>query len=144
MEVVINVCFGGFGISPKALKKLIDMKSDAIEIMPIHKYSSSKTFEDMKSKYSFGDRYVEYEDGFIWDGHIVTFYKDEMVYSLKDKYKCKSRAHPDLIKVVKELGKEANGQCAKLKIVEIPDGINWIIDEYDGTESIQEEHRSWC
>lgn len=53
------------------------------------------------------------------------------------------RTDPDLIAVVEELGPAASGSCAKLKIVEIPDGINWKIDEYDGYESVEEVHRSW-
>lgn len=53
------------------------------------------------------------------------------------------RTDPDLIYVVEELKEEANGEHAKLKIVEIPDGIQWEIDEYDGMESIEEVHRSW-
>jgi hypothetical protein len=53
------------------------------------------------------------------------------------------RDDPILIQVVKELGKEANGSCAELEIVEIPDGINWEIDEYDGMERVEEAHRSW-
>jgi hypothetical protein len=53
------------------------------------------------------------------------------------------RDNPDLIAAVEELGERANGFAAKLKIVEIPDGIEWEIDEYDGMESIEEKHRSW-
>jgi hypothetical protein len=41
------------------------------------------------------------------------------------------------------MGEEANDQFAKLEIVEIPDGVEWQIDEYDGYESIHEVHRSW-
>ena len=53
------------------------------------------------------------------------------------------RDDPKLIQVVEELGKEANGLCADLSIVEIPDGVNWEINEYDGNETIHEVHRSW-
>jgi hypothetical protein len=54
------------------------------------------------------------------------------------------RADPVLIAVIEELGSEkASGDFAKLHIVEIPDGVDWEIDEYDGIESISEKHRSW-
>lgn len=53
------------------------------------------------------------------------------------------RTDPDLIKVVKKLGQEASGRFAKLKIVEIPDGVEWEIDEYGGAEQVVEKHRIW-
>jgi len=53
------------------------------------------------------------------------------------------RNDPILIKVVEELGNEANGSCANLHIVEIPDDVQWIIKEYDGAEWIAEEHKTW-
>jgi hypothetical protein len=48
-----------------------------------------------------------------------------------------------LVEAVETLGKEANGSCADLSVVTIPDGINWEIDEYDGNETVEEKHRSW-
>lgn len=54
-----------------------------------------------------------------------------------------SRNDPDLIKVVETLKEKANGECAKLKIVEIPDDIEWEIDDYDGLETVSEKHCSW-
>ena len=59
-----------------------------------------------------------------------------------DKY-YEYRAYPPLVKLVEELGDSANGDYAKLKVVEIPDGINWYLDTNDGIESIHEYHRSW-
>lgn len=53
------------------------------------------------------------------------------------------RNDPVLIEVVEELGKRANGCCASLKIVEIPDDVKWEIEEYDGNEWIAEKHRKW-
>jgi len=44
---------------------------------------------------------------------------------------------------VKELGKKSWGRCAELKIVEIPNGIEYEIDNYDGVETVHEKHRSW-
>lgn len=55
------------------------------------------------------------------------------------------RTDVTLIKTVEELGSEAaSGSCAKLKVIEIPDGIQWEIEEYDGFESVHEKHASWA
>ncbi len=54
-----------------------------------------------------------------------------------------ARACPYLLAVVERLGAAANGDCAKLAIVEIPDGVEWEIDEYDGCEHVAEKHRTW-
>jgi len=43
-----------------------------------------------------------------------------------------------LIKAVETLKEKANGYHAKLKVVEIPDNINYVIDEYYGFEKIHE------
>ena len=48
-----------------------------------------------------------------------------------------------LIRVVEELGDAANGACADLKIVEVPDDVDWYIEEYDGNEWVAERHRTW-
>ncbi len=34
-------------------------------------------------------------------------------------------------------------ELSKLQIVSIPDGVSFYIDDYDGMESIHEDHRSW-
>lgn len=51
--------------------------------------------------------------------------------------------YPELIKVVEEMGDAANGSCANLKIVEIPDDVEWDVEEYDGNEWISEKHSTW-
>lgn len=64
-----------------------------------------------------------------WDGYGYKFNDD--------------RDNPKIVEVVEKLGKKANGYCADLKVVEIPDGIEYEIDEYDGLEHIAEKHRTW-
>ena len=53
------------------------------------------------------------------------------------------RSDPDLVAAVEFLKDAANGRSASLRVVEIPDGIGWEIDEYDGREHIAETHRTW-
>ena len=90
MKIVINNCFGGFGISEKAL-----------------------------------DRY------------------NELANTKLESYYGMDRTDPFLVQVVEELGAEANDFAANLKIVDIPDDIEWYIHEYDGLEAVYEHHRAW-
>ncbi len=53
------------------------------------------------------------------------------------------RSNPQLVAIVEELGEEANGMFAHLGIVEIPDDVEWQIEEYDGSEWVAEKHRTW-
>jgi hypothetical protein len=90
MKVVINRCYGGFGLSKKAEAKYLALTGK--------------------------------EE--IWE------------YELE-------RNDPVLIQIVEELGDTANGKYAELKIVEIPDDVEWTIQEYDGIEWVAEVHRTW-
>ena len=48
-----------------------------------------------------------------------------------------------LIAVVELMGSEAAGGYADLKIVDVPDDVNWCIEEYDGREWVAERHQTW-
>jgi len=89
MKVVINKCYGGFGLSKEAMVFM----------------------------------------GFEWDG-----------YGYCSKL---SRSDPKLVKCVEQLGAKANGSHANLKIIEIPNNIDFTIEEYDGMEWVAEKHRTW-
>jgi len=54
------------------------------------------------------------------------------------------RINPDVIEAIETLGSETcSDTLARLLVVEIPDGVGFEIEEYDGLESIHEKHRSW-
>jgi hypothetical protein len=53
------------------------------------------------------------------------------------------RDDPYLVQIVREMGAEADGKYATLKIVEIPGDVDWEIGEYDGREWVSEKHRTW-
>lgn len=116
MKVVINSCHGGFGLSDDAVERYAELKC-------------IKLSERINEK-SFGGSHW-YLDDIRDDDHYFSS------YSIND------RSDPALIQVVEEMGELADGWCAKLKIVEIPDDVNWTIEEYDGREWVAEMHRTW-
>ena len=53
------------------------------------------------------------------------------------------RNDPTLVEVVEKLGEAAYGFAANLKTVEIPEDVDWCIEENDGREWVSEKHRTW-
>jgi hypothetical protein len=53
------------------------------------------------------------------------------------------RCNPLLVEAVEKLGKKANGLYTTLKIIEIPDDVEWRVDAVNGKEVIREKHRMW-
>lgn len=57
-----------------------------------------------------------------------------------------ARDDKDLVAIVKEMGEKAyESGYGKLKVVEIPDDVNWYIETSDSglCEWVEERHRSW-
>jgi len=142
MKVVINRCPGGFGLSRKAIHAYLKRKGKDCFF-----YTTDP--EKRREGKSVFIRASD-EEGSIYGYTLTKDYGDvvagkEQNFKQKDFFRDNqiSRDDPDLIAVVEELGKDANGECAKLKIIEIPDGIEWEIGEFNGDESVEETHRSW-
>jgi len=91
-KIVINTCFGGFGLSEESL-------------------------EDYKKRKNITD-----ENFYHWDI---------------------PRDCPDLVAMVEEGGTDVDGIYSELKVVNVPDDVNWFIHEYDGMEHVAERHRTW-
>jgi len=53
------------------------------------------------------------------------------------------RYNPQLVQIVEQLGERANTRYSDLKVVEIPDDVEWTVNEYDGMEWVAETHRTW-
>jgi hypothetical protein len=47
---------------------------------------------------------------------------------------------PDIVEVVEVLGDKA-GKC--LKVVELPDDVDFTIEDYEGAQWVAEKHRTW-
>ena len=139
MKVVINTCYGGFGLSDAAYEKLIEWG------VPVQKYIEAQRnpTTQLVVREPANDGEVIFDRDREDSTRLV-----QAMRSLGGRYwetwLSDNRTHPLLVRVVEELGEAANGQHARLKLVEIPDGVEWNIDEYDGIEHIAEEHRTWA
>ena len=114
-KIAICADFGGFSVSKEATEWMA-------------KRGSKRAIEELKESerdpywYGFGiGESKEFEEG----------YSDH-----------RSRTDPDLIAAIETLGDRAR-RGSKLKVVEVPDGVEWYIHEYDGWESVHEVHRVW-
>ena len=54
-----------------------------------------------------------------------------------------ARDSPQLVQIVEQLGERANTRYSRLKVVEVPKGVEWEVHEYDGLEWVAENHRTW-
>lgn len=150
-KVVINRCFGGFGLSDAAYEWLIAHGIPAKKYItperdPATGLYNRESFEECiydrsltpKGENQYNDYYWKAVEsnrpaspfgGRYWDS-----------WSRADE----SRSHPLIVQCVEELGsKVASAALAELEVVEIPDGVKWIVEEYDGSERVAERHRTW-
>lgn len=141
MKVVINKCYGGFGLSKEGMKAYARHKGIDIWIEDDEKYLALGMWTAWLVPPD--KRVIQRED----DWHIMTFeeraeYND--AWNAQTIY-CRNidRNDPALVAAVEELQEEACGRAAELKIVEIPDDVVFSIEEYDGREWVAEVHRVW-
>lgn len=132
MKIVVNKCYGGFSLSPKCIERYYKLKG-----MKCYHFSKD------------GGVYIPHDgDGLFITSFSVPNPNDFKQKELWDNYyltnRPENRTCPLLIQAIEEIGeKESSGSCAALRIIEIPDGVDWELDEYDGIESVHEKHRSW-
>lgn len=141
MKIVINNTYGGFSLSLLAMKKYLEIKGEKA-------YFYKTKVENTKINYEKVDESSEeiFTTCFTKD-YGNRFSSKEISEEEWEKYCFNSkdidRTDKDLITVVEKLGEKANTMCSSLKILEIPDDVDWTIEEYDGVEWVAEKHRTW-
>ncbi len=141
MKIVINDCFGGFGLSHEGamlyLKKL--GKEPFLEYGEFSRLCGPTYWlvpEDQRNDILDSS---EFHNASLEDRQASNKAYGEKTFNPRDL----KRNDTILIAVIEELGEKANFDHSHLKIVEIPDGVDWEIAEYDGNEHIAEKHRTW-
>ena len=144
MKVVINKCYGGFGLSHAAVMRYAELSGfklyPFIDDLVRKIYGSDATFETPGAIRHYSRMPLE---GLPLDERgnpaipYGQYFNDSQI----------ERNDPILVRVIEEMGAghrtRASGEYANLVVVEIPDGVDYEIDEYDGQEHIAEKHRTW-
>ena len=118
MKIAINTKHGGFDLSEKAVLRYAELAG--IKVYKRQIYSSMIEWITIPLK--------EYKELLETTGNL----------SLSGYTLNITRNDPILIRVIEELGKECNTDWSSIKVVEIPDDIEWEISCYDGVETVVE------
>jgi len=116
--------YGGFGLSELACKWLIEHKGWTV-------YDDGNNMP--KNPVLTSIIKIRKEDSYM-ENLYITYNEDD------DRF----REHPDIIEVIETLGTTvASDSDCEIKIVEIPMDIEWTIEDYNGSEWVAENHRTW-
>ena len=138
MKIAINKCFGGFSLSDKAIEMIMKRKG-----LNCYRYKQTKfNHSDGADEYTRLDdndpsSFIRYCTTDLGEKIENMPYEDCWYYGELE------RTDKDLISVIEELGIEASGRFGRIVVIEIPDDVDWEIDDYDGIETIHEKHRVW-
>lgn len=142
-KIVINRCYGGFSLSHKAFVEYYRRKGITVYAYesPIRRTSSGertplRLLNDEEADKAFIVHYLSKKLPRVSDVEKI----DEKYFLDRSGMK---RDDPDLVAVVEDMGKDADGAYAELKVVEVPADAKWQIEEYDGMEWVAEVHRTW-
>jgi hypothetical protein len=147
MKVVINISEKWFfSLSALALKELAKRNAKCLTVLTPQIYYGGykepykdgweKDFEEDKANFDdIGDGMSINSNGYIL--------KDGLIYMLEGHNDCSDRIDKDLVDVVETMGKKSHGVDSKLKVVEIPDGIEWEILNFGFTEVVYEVGHCW-
>lgn len=141
-QIVINKCHGGFGISDKAVLRYMELAGRAV-------YPEATESAIMGSTYWLvpegPERYDDSKMSVLWNTMTIEERRDanakwsEQVFRPRDI----ERDDPLLIQTIIELGEDAGNWACVPIVIEIPDDVEWEIEEYDGLEWVAEKHRTW-
>lgn len=130
-KIVYNACYGGFGISMKAAKFMAGRGHEMAKKELAEWGRRNEAVQAFIKTGKWPDTVCEIERSFL---EIDAKYRKAA--SWFSSFSELERTDPLLVAAVEALGDKANGEYAKLRIRELPEGTLYRIDEYDGNESV--------
>lgn len=124
MKIVINRSHGSFCLSDEARKLLFARNTNHITFTPSDQVYKNTADEDLQGSTRYSMEKVE---GYLSDDFRTTWGADAG----------RRRADANLVAVVEELGERSSGFGAKLMVIDLPDGVDWLIHEIDGKEQMR-------
>lgn len=126
-KIAYNGCHGGFGLSHKGAKRYAELKG--ITLYPFMNVPGGK----------FNEYFLASDDDAASGMFVMYFTVPEMDWNKDWSSRDLERDDEALIKVIEEMGSEADGFAASLRIAELDSGTPYRIDEYDGLEWVSTE-----
>ena len=136
MKIILNKCYGGFRVSKQGY--LLYAKKKGLPLCAYECNSNTGLYEkvSIENHGGFGIYYFLKDFGDSFSPNEEDWRHE--VY-LNDKH----RTDPVLIEVIEEIGDLAIDIASCLVVVDIPDGMNFTIDYYDGYEELHEATPIW-
>ena len=134
MKIVINACHGGFGLSEKAILRYAELKG-----LTVYPEGTGMFTTYWRVPEGAREDQTNFHTWPLEERRASNARLAKQVWHERGV----PRDDPALVQVVEELGADANARFAELEIVELPDGVAWQIEEYDGFEHVAEKHRTW-
>lgn len=136
-KVILNKCYGGFGVSKLGYE--LYAKKKGLQLF-CYEFDTN-ALKNHIYKYAKNDCLFTHYFTKDFGNNVQISNENYEKYSLYLREE--HREDPILIEVIEELGDKANGRFANLKVVEIPDDLNYVIDDYDGIETLHQDVETW-
>jgi len=125
-KVVYNNCFGGWGLKEEVIEWVRDNEQSLKE------QYSEEDVEELVDQTLSGEQYPDGSTSRL----SRTYIHD--TYLTRD-----NEVLVDIVSGNTEYDGPVDGSHSELEVAEIPDGVSWTIDEYDGIETVRESARTF-
>lgn len=148
MTIAISRSFGGYQLSLACILQWCVLMAQPIYVYrPMVKADGTIDWEgrnyvlDMCNRARVPTHHLLFTTERVGLGSIVDY--EQLYPKAVDINEIIPRTSPTLHGCIRLLGEDAAAEHCTLKLVDIPDDVKYTIENYDGRESVHEDHRIW-